>query len=360
MGCVEMMLQGTMPNWGGGTGLDFPAILELVFRNGEENMIGEKGIETGDLESFKTFEDFMKAYEAQIRFALLSKRPGIAANAAQKSHFSDPFSSIWIEDCLERGRDVFRGGSRFSHVRACGGFGLGTATDALSAIKTFVFDERRITLPELWRAMQNNYREQDELRRMLESGTPCFGNDNDEVDQIARRVFDVFADTVHSMNGPDIPGKFTISVFSYNHHVYAGEAIEAMPNGRPRSEPISDAIGPSQGRDQRGPSCLINSITKLDHRKVTGAYAFNMRFTESVVKGQTGSETLKSVIRTLFAKGGVQVQINVADDKALLEARDHPEKHADWVVRVAGYSEFFVNLDRRLQDEIIRRTAHAV
>ncbi|MFP4380872.1 MAG: pyruvate formate lyase family protein [Candidatus Sumerlaeia bacterium] len=360
MGCVEIMIQGKMPNWGGGCAVDFPSLVELVFRNGETNMIGETGIATGTLDSFKTFDDFLNAYLEQLRHKIVSQRPNVLQQIEDWKMKCDPFSSIFVEDCIEKGLDIFRGGSRIDPVRASGGFGLGTAVDSLSAIKAFVYDEKSITLEEMWEALQANYVGYEDLQKKLENRTPSFGNDNDEVDAIACRIFDCFCDTVHAQNGPDIPGRFSTVFFSYNHHVYAAETIDATPNGRRRSEPMSDAIGPTQGRDLKGPTSLINSVTKLDHSKVTGAYALNMRFTKSLVSGATGTDALKNLIRTLFAKGGMQIQVNVVDAEVLKEAREKPDQHRDLVVRVAGYSEFFTNLDRHLQDEIISRTAHAV
>lgn len=362
MGCVEMMIHGKMPNWGGGGGaVDFPGILELVLRNGGRNMAGQTGAKTGSLESLKTFDQFLEAFLEQVRYRIRGCRIRAACeDEAWRDRYYDPFASIFIDDCLESGRDVFQSGARYGRQRAIGGFGLGTAADSLAAIRKFVYEDGALTLEEMADALTTDFKDRSELRAMLEARTPRYGNDDDGVDEIARILFDTYADSVHALNDGSLPGMFCTSVFSYNHHVYGAENIEATPDGRHRAAPMSDAIGPSQGRDIQGPTNLINSVTKLDHRKVTGAYALNVKFAPRLVQGPEGSAAVKALIRTYLEQGGVQMQINFVDAEALKDAQIHPERHGNLVVRVAGYSEYFTSLDRELQCEIIRRTAHAV
>lgn len=361
MGCVEIMLEGRMQNWMGCGKVDFPRLIELVLRNGEENMGGDTGPATGTLDSLETFEQFLAAYFEQIRH-----RAGLARGEAKRQiegargrHY-EPFASALIDNCLEEGRDLYNGGAKLPPLRAIGGYGLGTATDSLAAIKKFVYDENRLTLRELSEALDADFEGHSDLQKMLDARTPSYGNDIDEVDDIARRVFEVYTDAVHSMNDGTISGPFVTSVFSYTRHVYAGEITAATPNGRNARMPFSETIGPSQGKDVEGPTALINSVTKLDHSRITGACALNLKFTPGLLRGSEGSAALKSLLKTYVQLGGAQVQVNLADDTTMRDAQQHPEKHPNLIVRVAGYCEFFTSLDRNLQDEIISRTAHSV
>ena len=362
MGCVEMMVQGKLPTWGSlpaGGGVDFPNILELVFRNGEQNMAGLAGIQTGELDAFGTFDAFLDAYFVQLRHQVVSG-PAEAERVAPEHDGYDPFASALIDDCVERGLDMLHGGARYEAIRPIGGHGLGTAADSLAAIRQFVFREKKVSLQELAAALDADFEGYEELQRMLDRGTPRFGNDLDDVDALAAQIFDVYADAVHSLNDGTRRGAFVTSVFSYNRHVYGGETVAATPDGRASGEAFSDSVGPTQGKDIKGPTSLISSVAKLDHTKATGAYSMNLKLGPSLVAGETGSEALKALIKAYFQKGGVQLQVNFVDADVLRDAQDHPEQHRDVIVRVAGYCEYFNNLDRHLQDEIIRRTAHGL
>ncbi len=239
-----------------------------------------------------------------------------------------------------------------------GGSALGTATDSLSAVKKFVYDDKVISLTELAHVLETNFEGREDLRIMLERTTPAFGNDIDEVDDIAKELIDAFYKPVQEANEryKDTPWRFITSHFSYTSQVYYGELVGAMPNGRPAREPISDNAGPTQGRDIGGPTKLVNSMLKKGYEKVTGAYAFNMKFTPSVMKTNNGRNAMKNIIKRYFAGNGPQIQVNYVDSKTLKEAQKDPKKYEGLIVRVAGFCEYFANLDRQLQNEIIQRT----
>jgi len=361
MGCVEMMIQGQTAHWAGCGLVDMPGLLELVFRNGAGNMAGDTGPQTGALDSFRTFDDFLAAYIEQI-----GHRARLCRTQAERQEqdwfgkLYDPFGSALIDDCVEKGFDMYQGGGRFARIRPVSSWGIGTAADALVAIKRLVFDEQRMTLQELWEILQHNYEAHEELRVELERRMPCFGNDDGEVDEIARRIFAAYTDAVHALNDGTLPGTFVTVMFSYTSHIHGGEVIAATSNGRHRSETISNGIGPTQGKDTNGPTRLINSVTSLDHSRMTGACAFNLKLSPNLVRGETGSAALKALLKTYVEQGGCQVQVNFVDQETLIDAQKHPERHRNLIVRVAGYSEYFNHLDRRLQDEVIRRTAHGV
>jgi formate C-acetyltransferase len=361
MGCVEIMIQGRQPQWISLVkGVDFPGAIELVLSNGSGNLAGESGPRTGLLRELSTFDDFLEAYLAQLRHRVeILAEQSNERDDLWKNSF-DPFSSMLIRGCLENGADSYHGGTSSRPSRAVGGFGLGTAADSLAAVRRFVYDKQSITLEELATMLRDDYRGAEDVRLMLERGTPAFGNDDDYVDEIAARVFEQFTDSVHGLNEPRLPHRFVTHFFSYTRHVNMGEIISATPNGRRARTAMSDALGATQGRDASGPTRLVKSVLKLDPKRITGGCAVNLKVTASLLKDRQGIEGLKALVQSYVAAGGLQLQVNVADAEELCAAQREPAKYADLVVRVAGFCEYFTQLDRKLQDEIIARTSHAV
>jgi formate C-acetyltransferase len=335
-------------------------MIELVLTNGRGNLAGETGPQTGELAQLATFDEFLAAYLSQLRHRVAVLAEQSAGHDANWQNLYDPFSSMLIDGCLENGADSYHGGTRTRPSRAVGGFGLGTAADSLAAVRRFVYDEKRFTLGELAAMLADDYRGAEHVRVTLERGTPSFGNDDDFVDEIAARVFSQFADSVHALNTPDLPHRFVTHFFSYTRHVNMGEIISATPNGRHARTAMSDALGATQGRDTGGPTRLIKSVLKLDPTLITGGCAVNLKVTASLLRDQSGFDGMKAIVQSYIAAGGLQLQVNVADEEELRAAQREPEKYADLVVRVAGFCEYFTQLDRKLQDEIIARTSHSV
>ncbi len=268
----------------------------------------------------------------------------------------DPFASLFIDDCIAKGLDVFQGGARYPACFTFNSMGLGTAVDSLSAIRTFVFDLGKVTLPELTKILERDFDGQESLRAQLEGGTPAYGNDLDDADGIAERVFDEVARAIRSYESP-IGAIHLMQMLSYTGHVGHGEIAAATPNGRRAGRTYSDGVGPTQGKDARGLTCLINSVTRLDHSQLTGGSAFNVKLAPSLLGGASGRETLQALLATYVRRGGSQVQVNLVGQETLREAQEHPDDYRHVIVRVAGFCEYFTNLDRKLQDEIIARTS---
>ena len=348
MGCAEIMIQGKHTNWAISAGITFPAIIGEVLDKWKRKEC-----------ALDTFEDFMGEYISIMKKQIEENTAFGLENLDIISKKScDPFASALVEECLERGKDYFKGGTLCGSHLAMGGLGLGTATDSLSAINKFVYEDKKLTISELSQSLDSNFKDSGNLRIALDRSTPAYGNDIDRVDEIGARIYNTYCDEVFKYNTPQNPVKFVNVLFSYTNHVFIGEVTEATPNGRMRGEVLSDAIGPSQGKDVEGPTKLINTVLKLDHSKVTGAFALNMKINPTLVKDEAGGDAIKALIKAYIAGGGPQIQFNFVDPDTLKEAQLHPEKHGDIVVRVAGYCEYFVNLDRTLQNEIIKRTIH--
>ena len=349
-GCTEIMIQGKDSNWSGCGLVLFPRyILELL------QEVHDQG------RTFDRFSDFLDAVQVKIEEDIKKMGPVGNKNVRRiRESCEDPFASALVEGCLDKGLDYFRGGTITGTPISIGGQGLGTAADSLSMIKTYVYDEKKLTLGELYEILQANFAGHELLRKRIDQTIGKFGNDLDAVDDMAKRMFDTYCSSVRKLNDTRefADSRFVMNVFSYNSHISIGEGLGATPNGRLKGEPISDCVGPTQGADSMGPTAMINSILKLEHADVTGCYALNLKLSPSLVKDEAGTKAFTQILRTYVRHFGPELQVNYVSLEQLKAAQDEPDKHRDLVVRIAGYCEYFVNLDRTLQNEIIKRTIH--
>ena len=344
MGCVEMLIQSKQPNWTGGGGVDLPSLVL-------------KEIEKRKSEPLGRFEDFLDGVEEGIHARLRGHEEELHQRVTSHKDSCDPFASALVEGCIESGHDFFDGGTALGPFVSFGCSGLGTATDSLLAIKKHVYEDGDLTLSRLSDALKANFAGYEDVRAMLQDRL-SYGNDDDGADLIAKRLFDSAMADVKAYNRQDCRERFISSLFSYNGHISGGEALGATPDGRHCGDPISDCLSPVQGRDVSGPTATLNSFLKLDMGGVTGAHAMNLKVNGALFKDRAGTEALKALIQAYLDARGPQLQINFVDAADLLAAQKEPEKHRDLVVRIAGYCEYFINLDRKLQGEIISRTMH--
>ena len=347
MGCVEIMIPGKQPNFGITEPIAFPMIYETVLKD-----------YAGREAELDSFEKFQAAYDAALSALVEADYAEALEKQADKAgKCYDPFASMMIDGCMEHGKDMFQGGAELGTHWSFYAYGLGTAADTMMAIRKCVYQEKRLTLQQLSQVLQRNFEGFEALRGALEN-YPHYGNDQDEVDELARHILSRFDDQVFAYNTAENPEKYVSSLFGYFFHIYHGEITGATANGRLRGEPFSDSMGPSQGKDVCGPTSLLNSVLKLDHEKVTGGYALNVKLNQSLVKGEAGKQALKNLLFTYLECGGPQIQVNFADVETLRRAKLEPKKYRNVIVRIGGYCEYFVNLDEALQDEIITRTIH--
>jgi formate C-acetyltransferase len=350
MGCVEMLVQNKGAGWyyspGGKMYINYAMLLQEVLdsvRSGER--------------TFYSFDAFYEAALQKIRDEVRSFRVRPGTKYIQ-NYGCDPWGSVFMDGCLESGKDMFQGGTELAAHLPISGLGLGTAVDSLAAIKTVVFDEKRITLDKLIEAAANNFRGEEPLRQYILNRAPHFGNDIGWVDDMAAELFKVYTTEVFKLNDGTIPEKYISSFFSYTTHVSLGEITPATCDGRLKGAPLSDNIGPSQGRDTEGPTKLINSILKYDYRYLNGANATNIKVSPNLFITEGGTKALKNLLLTYLREGGPQIQVNFVKREDLLDAQINPMKHRDIVVRIAGFCEYFIFLDAKQQDEIIARTEH--
>lgn len=335
--------------------LNLPKILELTLYNGYDNYTGKQvGLKLGKAEDFKSYEEFLEAFKKQLHYIVDIKVKGSnIIEAIYKNHMPAPFLSIIIDDCINKGKDYNGGGARYntSYIQ---GVGIGTVTDALTAIKYNVYDKKKIKMNELIKAINSNFKGYEQIRNILLNKTPKYGNDDDYADDVMKSIFMSFYNEVTGRKNIK-GGQYRIDMLPTTCHVYFGEVMEASANGRLKGKPLSEGISPEKGADINGPTAVIKSASKMDHLK-TGGTLLNQKFTPNVVAGEEGLNNMAALVKTYFSMDGHHIQFNVIDRKILLEAQRNPEEYKDLIVRVAGYSDHFNNLSKALQDEIIERT----
>jgi formate C-acetyltransferase len=260
--------------------------------------------------------------------------------------------------CLEKGKDMYRGGPELPGHIAIKGMGLATAVDSLMAVKTLVYDRKNVSLDELISVVENNFEGHETLRHYILNTVAHYGNDDDLVDKIAAKIFETFTSEVYKLNDGTIKEKYVSSYFGYTNSVSVGELTGATPDGRLSGEPISDGLGPSQGRDVQGPTKFFNTMLKLNYSYLNGSLATNIKINPTLFNSTSGGTILKNLLKTYLYSGGPQVQINFVTQEDLLDAQVSPLKHRDLVVRIAGFCEYFIYLDLNQQNEVILRTEH--
>ena len=338
--------------------LNVPKVLELALNDGVDPLTGRQvGPRTGDPRSFSSFEALYAAFEKQLSWVVdLKIRVNNFIERMFALHSPAPFLSVVIRDCIEKGRDYYDGGPRYNtnYIQCCG---IGTVTDSLSAVKTHVFDSGRVAMPVLLGALARNFEGEATLRLLLRNKTPFFGNNDDGADDLMRRVYRSLFETIDGK--PNTKGTvYHLNMLSTTCHVYFGKMLGATPDGRLSGAPESDGTSPSHGADRNGPTAVIQSLAKMDQVK-SGGTLLNMRFLPSVLESENDLDKLCQLIRTYFRMNGHHIQFNVVDTETLRRAQAAPEDYRDLLVRVAGYSDYFVDLDRFHQEEIINRTAQS-
>jgi len=337
--------------------MNLPKILEITLNNGVDPRTGRRiGLETGDPRDFTSFDELFAAFERQLRYFVDVKvRGNNVIERLYARHMPAPFLSILIDDCIAKGKDYHDGGARYN-TTYIQGVGLGSITDALTAIRYHVFDQRTVSMDELLTALRSDFAGYESLRQTLLHRTPKYGNDDDYADGVMRAVFEAYFQAVDGRPNTK-GGRYHINLLPTTVHVYFGSVTGAMPDGRKAWMPLSEGISPVQGADRRGPTAVLKSAAKMDHTR-TGGTLLNQKFNPSLLRTEEGLDKFVQLIRTYFRLDGHHIQFNVVDAATLRAAQEHPEQYRSLIVRVAGYSDYFCDLTKALQDEIIARTEH--
>ena len=334
-----------------------PLVFYIFMHNGVDQNTGKQvGIKTGDLESFESFDDFVRAFKEQLaHFMSLSAECNNIHLRVNAELFPDPVRSSLMIDAIEEGKDILDRTLPFENAAVLNAVGMINVADSLAAIKKLVFDEKKVTMKELKAALEANWQgdRYEEIRKMCLSA-PKYGNDDNYVDSIAKDLYQFWADTAVTFD-TIFGGKHKPTGISISAQWPGGALTGATPDGRYAGECLADGtMSPMRGRDTHGPTAVIKSAAKIDQVPYQ-ATLLNMKFHPSALRTTEDMRKLSDLIRTYFSLGGKHIQFNVVSKETLLEAQRHPENYRDLVIRVAGYSAYFVQLGKVIQDEIIGR-----
>jgi len=335
---------------------NLPKVLEITLNNGFDPRTGKQlGPETGNPEDFATFDELFEAWKTQLYHFVQIKLDG---NDIFERLYAEqapaPLLSLIIDDCIEKGRDYNAGGARYntSYIQ---GVGIGSLTDSFSALKHHVF-EGEASMTEMLAALATDFESDELLRQRLLNKMPKYGNDDDRADDLMRAGFRTFLEAIDGRPNQR-GGEYHVDMLPTTCHIYFGSVTGALPDGRPAMQPVSEGISPVQGADREGPTAVLKSAAKMDQLE-TGGTLLNMKFSPPVLENESGIEKVAHLVRGYFEMDGHHVQLNVVTADTLREAQADPQQYRDLIVRVAGYSDYFCDISRELQDEIITRTEH--
>jgi pyruvate formate-lyase/glycerol dehydratase family glycyl radical enzyme len=365
IGCVEPQSCGDEWACPGGNGTEsFFNMLNaflLAINNGcnpmpgpDGKLGGQVGLPTGYLYEMETFDRVLDATKKQMEYfvnwhiSLVNTWEFIASQ-----HMQLPLLSATIDGCMESGKDVMNGGAKYNSTGNAG-IAIGNIADSLAVVKYMVYDRKLVTAKELYDAVMSNWEGKEELRQFILNEAPHYGNDNEDTDKFAKWASDVYGDAVKAATGPR--GRYAAGLYPVTAHVLFGMLTAASPDGRKAGEPLSDGISPVQQMDKSGPTATLKSVSTIDQRKFSNGTLLNMKFHPTALRNETGKSKLIALIRTYFAMGGMEMQFNIVSGKVLREAQQRPEEYRDLVVRIAGFSAYFVELYKASQDDIIKRT----
>lgn len=341
--------------------INVASALEFALYDGYWKKNGSQvSIHTGDARKFETFDQVLEAFDKQLSYMIeVYSRGAVKVEQAHRALCPTPYISSFVQDCIGKARDKSAGGALINSGPTPRGIGLADVVDSLSALKKWVFEEKKHTMAEVLDAMDKNFEGYEEMRQTLANKTPRYGNDDDVADEIAKHVVEIYGgetDKHRSLYG----GRFHPGFSSVSSNVPYGTAIGALPSGRKAYTPLADGNSPVHGADVNGPTAVALSCGKLNHELMSGGSILNVKFNPAAVSGEDGLARFVDYVKGAMRAGVWHVQFNIVDQETLLDAQVHPEEYKDLIVRVAGYSAFFTGLSDRLQTDIIDRTEHTM
>lgn len=356
-GCLDAQLPGGSRTNAAGMFI-VPLVLDIALHGGVEPATGRQlGPRTGALESFTSFDELLGAFKTQLaHFVALAAEEHNGQLLAQRDLTPDAVHSALMTDGIASGRDALDRVLPFENASVLNPVGMVNVADALAAVRRVVFDEGRLTMAELKAALDADWKGHEAARELL-AAAPKYGNGDPSVDALAAELYRFWCDTIERQPSA-FGGVMRSSGISITSYGPGGALTGATPDGRRAGENLADGtMSPAQGRDTNGPTAIIRSALAIDQSRFQSTL-FNVKFHPSSLRGPADLRKLGQLIRTYFEHGGKQIQFNVIDRETLREAQRHPELHRDLIVRVAGYSAYFVQLTPRVQDDIIRRMEH--
>ena len=361
MGCVEPRVTGKEGIHLTGGFINIPAAVELALNDGYWRFGDRRaGVETGDAAGFSSFSQVLDAFKAQLAHMIRNMFVVNAiAEVAYSNLISTPFLSAITEGCLDKGCDLQHGGALYNFGPSVNGIGIADTVDSLFALKYLAFDQQKCTMQEIIKALESDFEGYEPLRNSMLSDVPKFGNDVPEVDELGQEVVQFFNDECMRYNNI-FGGTAQGGIIPVTAGIPFGKVVGALPSGRKAGEPLADGSSPSHGNDKKGPTAVLRSVAGLDLARLRNGDLLNMRINPTTVSTDLGLRKFADFIRGFCDVGGWHIQFNVVDTKMLRDAQEHPEQYSDLLVRVAGYSAYFTQLHREVQEDIIRRTDHCL
>ena len=356
VGCIENFISGKQPPWSDGR-FDTPRFLEYVLLDGEGFDTTRHGIKTAPLCEITSMDVFMKQLELQLEHGVKEYVESFWCKNTVKDprHQVSPFLSCFCYDCITRGKDINMGGAHYPSVHGAALMGVGTVCDSLAAIEKVVFCDHSATLEEIANAMRANFEGYESLRQKL-LAAPKYGNNDEFADRYAVWFTSYLADRFDEHRTPDGGGIY-VAMAANTNNIHAGKIIGATPDGRRATEPLSDAASPSYGRDVKGATSTLLSVSKPDYTRCACGTVINQKYDPSMFSNSNRPKLL-ALIRAYFARGGQEIQINATSRQTLIDAMEHPEQYQSLVVRVSGFSALYTKLERDVQQDILQRTQH--
>lgn len=355
MGCVEPQKAGRLYQWTSVSYTQWPICIELTLNHGVPLWYGKQvAPDQGDLSQYKTFEEFDAAVKAQIEYVTYwTDVMTVICQRVNRDIAPKPLMSIMFEGCMEKGKDVSAGGAMYNYGPGVVWTGLATYADSMAAIKKLVFDDKKYTLDQLNEALKADFVGYDQIRTDC-LNAPKYGNDDDYADLIAADLIN-YTEMGHRKY-KTLYSQMSHGTLSISNNTPFGQLTAASANGRKAWTPLSDGISPTQGADFKGPTAIIKSVSKLNNDNMNIGMVHNFKIMSGLLDTPEGEMGIITLLRAACAFGNGEMQFNYLDNQTLIEAQKHPDEHRDLIVRVAGYSAFFTELCKDVQDEIISRT----
>lgn len=353
-GCVETNLEGRMRQYTALADINLGSLVELALNDGISRKSGEQiSVSTGDPTAFESFEDFTKALKTHIDHTIHATVVG--------SHLLDeiclerpvPALSLTFKECIENGTDYSAGGAKYNVGNGIILIGVADLVNSLAAVRQLVYEDRSVTMEELIAALAANFEGYEHVRELC-LAAPKYGNDDDRVDNLAAEIFTYIADEIEQYESKF--GRMTPGILPVSGNTPFGLEVGALPSGRKAWKPLADGVSPSGGTDLGGPTAVLKSVSHLPHDRFTQGTLLNMKVEDDLLNSENGIRQMMALLKSMCSLGIFHVQFNVIDQAKLLAAQKNPEQYKGLLIRVAGYTAYFVELGKDVQDEIIART----
>lgn len=361
LGCVEATMPGKMSQWSSAGHYNIAGAVEFALSNGVHRKSGKRiGLQTGDPSNFKTYEEFRTAVLAQLEYMIRQfSTMQQLLEMLHRQYLPCPVASMFLLDSVAKGQDLMRGGARYNTGPGLNGNGVADYADSMMFVKQLVYDQGKVSMAEMAQAVADDFVGHEALLRMIEEDVPKWGNDNAEVDAMMIDLTSFIIDLIGTFRGllgnQKLPALYPVS-----SNVPQGIAVGALPSGRSAYRPIADGCSPCQGADRSGPTAVLRSLGKLPHTCIDGGTLLNIKFTPTAVAGEQGRIRLASFLKSFLDEDVFHIQFNVVGHEIQRCAQESPEDYKSLLVRVSGYSAYFVELSREVQEDILSRTAHGM